>query len=485
MKTKDEYILLKDGRKILLSDILRASPFDLYQTSLHYDICMELSKRRTTAVVEQQLLTNLYALKSRLVRSATALSVYISNCDSRVVEFCVSSKLLALLNPTLTKDSIIRDWRGKEPDYLDKSQGVLLLVKAIVHRVFRLMPRMPRRRVAHDVLVRGWVEVTSKMYENEVRQGIVLIYPFALNFLRQLKFVAWCSREKICFEFSGLPYSITKIAMQLVSGVPCDQILLNAERTANRQHGQELLRRKPKVIFTSDEFETGAFLLYERLVAAGVRVVNTAHGVGQYCPNICYSEFRVISDSQSRFYRVRNPLVKYSLLPTSNLRIDGVDHYKISRKKPLALVLVHQPFEASALHAEDNAMRFLDETLFAASRKYSVNYFVKMHPNHRTEIFRPNRSELKGQAVYEWRDLNKFRLIFVTVNSSVVLDVRGLGPVLVYAGASFYPSLYFPEPLLSINESNAESVLEWLMSAENWAHASAVHAGEAISAYGN
>lgn len=480
MKLNNQYIVLKNGKKIKISEILRLSSFDLYQTSLHYDICLGLSKRRASDMVEQRFLMNLYALKSSLVRSATALTAYIYNSNSPVAEFFICSKLLSILNPELTKDVIVHDWHGREPGYLNKSQGLLLLAKAVAHKLFRLMTQISQRRNGGEFLVRGWVEVTPKMYETEVRCGTVLIYPFALNLIRQVKFIAWCSKEKINYELAGLPYSITKIAAQLAVGVSCDLILLDAEKNANRLHGEELLLRQPKAIFTSDEFETAAFLLYEELLASGVRVVNTAHGVGQYCPHICYSEFRVISDSQGRFYKERNPLIKYSLLPASNSRIAGIDQYEMSLEKPLAFVLVHQPFAESGLIAEDIAMRNLDDALLAMSQKLSITYFVKMHPNSNTRFFRMHRNKLKGQAIYDWSDLNKFRLIFVTVNSSVALDVRGLGPALVYAGTSFEPSLYFPEPILCIDESTAESVLESLMSVENWARASAVHAGEMI-----
>lgn len=480
MKPQNEYIVLKDGRKISLPEIVRLSSFDIYQTSLHYNICIGLSRLRGSDLVEQRLLTNLYALKSHLVRSATALSAYVVNANSPVAELCVSSKLLSLLSPDIKGGSIIRRWHGPEPEYLNKSQVVLLLAKAVIHRLFRLIPS---RTIASDVLVRGWVEVTSKMYENEMRQGVVLIYPFALNLVRQLKFIVFCSKKNIRYQFSGIPYSITKIITQLAAGVSTDKILLNAEIFANRKHSDELLRRKPTIIFTSDEFETGAFLLYEKLVTSGVCVVNTAHGVGQYCPYICYTEFRAISDSQSRFYEERNPLIKYSVMLTSKRRIPGMDLYNLSIGKPLAFVLVHQPFEASALYAEGDALRNLDDALFGASKALSVHYFVKLHPNYGDGIFRRNRSDFKGSPVYEWKNLNLFRLIFVTVNSTVFFDVRGLGPMLVYDGATFDPSLYFPKPYLSIDESNVSAVLKNLISIESWTHASAVHAGEAFKAH--
>jgi hypothetical protein len=480
MNLKNQYILLIDGEKIFLSEVLRLSSFDLYQTSLHFDVSQKLAKYCATDIVEQRLLTNLFALKSSLARSATALTAYIENSHLAVAEFCISSKLLSLLNPKLTKNSIVHDWSGKEPEYIDLSHGILLLLKAIAHNFFRLLSRVSRRHGARDILVRAWVEVTPKMYQNEVCQGIVLIYPFALNFKRQLKFIIWCSKCAIRYEFSGLPYSISKIFVQLVKKIPCYQILLSAEKNANLQHCEELLKQGPKSIFTSDEFEIGAFLLYEKLVATGVSVVNTAHGVGQYCPYICYSEFRVISNYQSLFYRERNSSVKYSLLPPSNLRVAGIDRYELSLSKPLAFVLVHQPFKESGLTAEDFAMNYLDETLCDVSRELSVNYFIKMHPNYSDGVFWKRKSIFKGQAVYKWSDVNDFRLVFITVNSSVVLDVRGLGPALVYAGATFAPSLYFPEPIFSINKSNAELVLKSLISIENWVQASSLHAGEMV-----
>jgi hypothetical protein len=308
-----------------------------------------------------------------------------------------------------------------------------------------------------------------------------LIYPFALNWLRQAKFVYWCSKSSISYRLAGLPYSMTKIIFQLTTGLPCDLVCMNAEKYASLLHGEELLRMRPNVIFTSDEFEISSFCLYEKLLNVGVRVINTAHGVGQYSPNICYSEFRVISGSQMDFYRNRNPSISYVLLPISNSRLSGLDRYDMSVEKPLALVLVHQPFEESGLIAEDLAMRRMDEVLYSWSRKSLITYFVKMHPNFKAGLFGCSNNRLKGRIILNWNELSSYRLIFFTINSSVVLDARGLGPALVYDGPTFKPSLYFPEPIRYVNELTAEAILNNLIPIENWIGASVLHAGEAIS----
>lgn len=480
MNPINEYVTLKGQQKISVSEILRVTSFDVYQTDIHYDICSELARRRGSDLVEQRLLTNIYALKSNLARSATALSAYVLNANLPVVELCVNSKLLSLLSSEIKGTSVIKRWSRPEPDYVHKSHLILLLAKAAAHRFFRLISSRP---VADDVLVRGWVEVTSKMYENEMRRGVVLIYPFALNIFRQLKFIAYCKKNKLRYQLAGIPYPVIKIIKQFLARVPSDRILMQAEIVANRAHAKELSSRKPAVVFTSDEYETGAFLLYEELVASGVHIVNTAHGVGQYCPYICYTEFRVISDSQSGFYRERNPSIKYDVMPISERQIPGIDSYQLSKDKPLAFVLVHQPFEASALYAEDDAMRSLDNVLFDQSNLLSVRYFIKLHPNYRRGIFRRNNRDFKGDLIHEWKDLNSFRLIFITVNSTVFFDVRGLGPILVYGGATFDPSLYFPKPYLCIDEFNASEVLDSLISVESWNLASALHALKIVPAH--
>jgi hypothetical protein len=136
-------------------------------------------------------------------------------------------------------------------------------------------------------------------------------------------------------------------------------------------------------------------------------------------------------------------------------------------------VLIHQPFEASALKAEEAVQWVLDAELARLAHVLSLKYLIKMHPNSRKQR---NRVAFQGEAIYDWAILDEFRPIFVTINSTVFFDARGVAPVLVFDGPTFEPSLYFTPPIMTLNLQNAELVLRSLLSEDAWQQAAAFHA---------
>lgn len=460
-----------------LAEIIKFSPRHLYQTDQHYETCQKMAHLRSENIEERQVLTNLYAMKSQFARSVTALNHYIDTNQLPVTELHLSSGMLDFVGHRINKETVIQCPIEQQDEYIDKSHVLLLLAKAFAHRLFRLIPS---RRIESNVIVRGWVEVTLKMYESETHQAVLLIYPFAYNLFRQLKFLLHCRKVAIKFEFAGLPYPITKIITQYIAGVPCDKILANAERVANQCHGVELMLRNPKELYTSDEFESGSFVLYKHLVSEGVRIVNTAHGIGQFCPYICYSEFRLLSASQLSFYEKRNSSIEYTLLKPAHKSALGLPHYKLSEGMEPAVILVHQSFAESGMYIEDIEQSRLDVELSKICEKLGVKYFIKMHPNFNpSPIFR-KKDKYRGEKIIAWNQLNGFRPIFITINSTVFLEVRGIAPILLYEGSIFDPSVYFGSEYEGATEANLREKIQRLVVPKNWVFSAAMHAGEKV-----
>lgn len=472
-----EYVVEASGERVLVADIVRMTSFDLYQNAIHYDICNAMAARAHEDPTLRKVLENIYALKSRRARAASALSAYFSARPARPRALHVDPGVRSLLRPSLVEGVEVLPWRGHEPQSVDARHVLLLIAKAALHRMFRWFTR---KRTPGGSVVRAWVEVTAKMYAAETREERVLIYPFALNFVRQLRFIGWCHRSSIDASLAGLPYRLGRIVAMWLKGVPRDLILAHAETDAARDYAAELLRNPPQSLFTSDEFETASFVLYDPLIAAGVRVINTAHGVGNYCPHINYSEFRVLSESQATFYSQRNPAIEYTGLDVTHGRLASLPPYRESLPKPPMLVLIHQPFEDSRLDAEAAAQRRLDATLHGVAAALSIGYGVKMHPNHRSSRLKGAPSKWRGEQIYDWSDLARFRPIFVTINSTAFFDVQGSAPVLVYEAPTFEPALYFPTPFSGVTLANAEASVRALLAPEAWARAAAAHAGETI-----
>lgn len=470
MKLPTEYVLHVDGHIQSLDEIVRNTSFDLYQTALHYEICHYLALRRSADPIVRKVLENLYALKSSAARKATALVAYLQRTKVPVQSLCISPSVRDMLPINYVEEVCFKQWEGPVEPLIGWDHVRLLLVKALIHRLFRLLTW---RIEAASTFVRAWVDVTASIYPREVRHSAVLVYPFALNIVRQIRFIRWCRREGISASLCGLPYSPLRILAGLLRRLPNDLLLAQAEVRANSLHGQELLESKPCQLLTSDEFETASFVLYRPLIEAGIEVINTAHGVGNYCPHIGYTEFRVLTPSQGAFYAERNPAIRYTILPTEFHKIEELPHYMNAAGKPVALVLIHQSFELSSLKAEEAVQVRIDKELARVARVFGVQYYIKMHPNSRNGLA---SRFFHGEAIYDWTKLKVFRPIFVTINSTVFFDARGVAPVLVYSGPTFEPSLYFPLSVSTFTLENVESVLSSLLPDDAWLRAAACHA---------
>lgn len=468
-----ESVLHADGRRVSLEEITRDTSFDLYQTELHYDICRAFAERRSDDSVTRKVLENLYALKSNTARKATALVAYAQRAAVPLQAVCLNTCVREMLPQGWGHGVRFEHWSGAPEPLISWRHVVLLFAKALLHRLFRLLAR---RAEGGDTLVRAWVEVSAAIYPDEVRQGQVLVYPFAMNVMRQLRFLRWCRLEGIRASLAGMPYSLAAITAGLLRRQPNDLLLAQAEMRANAFHAQELLARRPRQLLTSDEFETASLAMYQPLLAAGVHVVNSAHGVGNYCPHIAYSEFRVLTAAQSNFYVKRNPGIRYISLANERHHIKGLSPYIRQRGKPVALVLIHQPFEVSPLKAEEAVQWALDAELARLAQLLCLKYLIKLHPNSRKPCCGVARRAFQGEVLYHWAALDSFRPIFVTINSTVFFDARGVAPVLVFAGPTFEPSLYFTPPIMSLTLQNAEAVLRSLLPEDAWQQAAAFHA---------
>lgn len=468
-----EHILLADGSRVLLDEILLGTSFDLYQTAEHYDICLRAARSESSDPMVQKVLANLFALKSTTARKATALAAFFRRAEPRIEAISVAPGVRAMLPDCVVEGVRFETWRGPDESHIAWNHVVLLLCKAVLHRLFRLYPGAPERGAT---LLRTWVEVSASLYPDALLTGEVLIYPFALNVRRQWRFYRWCRQKKLNMRLAGLPYRPLQILSDIVSRRPNHMILARAEVSANASHALELLEHVPREVLTSDEFETGSLALHQVLLAAGVEVINTAHGVGNYCPFVAYSRFRVLSRSQSTFYAQRNPAIAFDLIPNDSHKLDGLPPYSASSGKPLAVVLVHQSFELTQLVAEGRAQKRIDVLLAQLAAQLGFKYLIKMHPNSRRPKGDGKFGAFAGEPIYDWSSLASFRPVFVTINSTVFLDVRGIAPALAYAGPTFDPRLYFPSPVMTFTSENIESILRHLSDNGNWLSAAAFHA---------
>lgn len=470
----EEYILHKNGNIKLVIDIVNETSNDLYQSQLHYNICKNIARSRVSTLDLQKILENIYALKSKSVRKATAIIAYVQRCDNDILNIKVNGTTKNILrNFSNTKLNYIGH-KPEEHNYIELEYVKLLLIKALIHKLYRFCSKKYFLKNTGKSILRAWVDVSAELYPNEIRSSSVLIYPFALNFVRQFRFILWCHQAKINFSLYGLSYSLYTIFSKIINRTPNDILIAEIEFKANSSHSKELANANFSKIYTSDEFEVASFVLYRDLVACGAEIVNSAHGVGNYCAHIEYSLFRAITSSQINFYKINNPNIKYNLLCSKMRTIKGLNHYKFSLNKDAAIVLIHQPFDESGLIAEHNALHLLHIELERVAKALSIHYVVKLHPNTKKNFFLKNNQYFN--ITNTWSDIAFLRPIFITINSTVFFDTRGLGPIIVYSPPTFDPSLYYSPPFTTFALSETEKLIKSLVSIPNWLSASAMHA---------
>ncbi len=118
----------------------------------------------------------------------------------------------------------------------------------------------------------------------------------------------------------------------------------------------------------------------------------------------------------------------------------------------------------------------LDAELARLAHVLCLQYCIKLHPNSRKPRNGFARRAFQGKGVYDWAALDGFRPIFVTINSTVFFDARGVAPVLVFAGPTFEPSLYFTPPIMTLTLQDAEAVVRSLLPEDAWQQAASFHA---------
>jgi len=464
-----EYVLLEDGRRFSLDELRSRYSLSIFQVEHFYAVCEFMAAREALSPIEHKALVNLYALKSSRIRNLAALAYFLqTEADSckRVAVHEDGIEILQAFVPEQSHERVsLGPWRAS---YITRPTVLFIVFKVVLHRLFRLFDRAsgPSRS-----MVRGWVDVTASMYGQEMADSRVRLYPFPYGVLRQWRFLRDCRRRGLDVALSGLPYGALKVLRMLLSWQPSARLVVAAEVQAYQRYASELLAQGVKRVYTSDEFEIAAVALYQTLLAQGVSVVNTAHGVGFYAPYVAYSEFRGVNFAQADFYRLRCPSLQPKVRAGKNTRL-GLGTVDEVRELPPSIVLIDQNFADFHCMAEAQALSRIRESLERLSVDCAVPLFVKVHPNSKDEQF-----ERPGQAILArtWEMLAGFRPIFVTVNSTAWYDVQGYGPVLVCDERSFFPEIYFGSDLERFRLEDLESRVQPLFDPARWYDAAKCH----------
>ena len=456
-RTDFGFLELKDGSRQSLAQLLNQVPSNLFETELHVRTCEAIAAHRLRGRFVRRTYINILYLRSVRARQLTALIHLVKTGTVSATRLLINSSdagLATLFPGTLQVVPI----PGSPQPYIDFPQVRSLLLKSIAHRLFRLFSRSsPRTPVSRAI--RAWVDVSEVLYAKEWASATVLIYPFPLNPLRQVRFLWSCIRKPVNFRLSGLPFRFRDVLACCISPPTRDRRVLIAEMRAFRTHAVELASSGFAEIMTTDEFEPASWAMYDRLQKLGIRSVNSAHGIGMYSPHIGYNEFRVINDVQRLFYQVRNPATLYVLQKMNHsahtLTLPAPGH------RP-SLVYIHGYTHSRGYEPElqDRVLEFLRQL-----QQSGWQVFIKLHPNTSGRGKTALAKKFKLPLVTRLSELDGHCVIFVNLLSTCYYDFSARGVFVFVNDALFDASTHFGNGLPSRTLDAIAPLLESLCDA--------------------
>ncbi|CCF20870.1 protein of unknown function [Pseudorhizobium banfieldiae] len=434
MTARSVIVRFADGRSVDGWSLREELSADVFQRQAHYDLAGAYAQAICTSPGVEPVLHNLLALKSPLIRDVSAALFVFERDPEAVTELQVAPNISAVLRRFRPQMPIVEN-QSLNAELVSRRAALTTAAKAIAHRLYRM-----RRRpyVGGKAVVRAWVEVTLKMYAREVKNAQVRVFPFPLNRHRQKEFLDELRRQRIDWTRDGLPYRLSSAAGLIAAGGN-DRALAMAkfERDAFVDFASEVVRSGAGPVFTSDEFELGAVAAGQAFRVAGLHYVNSAHGVGFYCPRTAYSHFRYLTASQREFYGRSSPETQFVPRQTANFVLAEPPSPTNGRA---SVVFVHQDFRGAGLPAEADVEEQIMERLDALKLPAHVSKYVKVHPN-------ANPQHLSGRlrdcsVATEWNHIEFGRCLFLMINSTAFYDLIGAGDIAVFKDVSFSPELY-------------------------------------------
>lgn len=448
---------LGDGRWVDAASLRRELSADIFQRQAHYDLTGAFARMSGVPDDVEPVLHNLLAMKSPLLRDVSAALFLVDHDPKGVREMRVSPDIAKVLRG-FAPHAPITEQAGMDAELITRKTALTTVAKAIAHRLYRVR-RKPY--AAGRAVIRAWVDVTLKMYAMEASTAQVRVFPFPLNRRRQRSFVDELKRRRIEWTRDGLPYRLSAIPRLFMVGRDrLPQAIAQFEQQAFVDFASEVGRSGAGPIYTSDEFEVGSVAAGQSFRKTGIGYINSAHGVGFYCPRTAYSQFRYLTESQRDFYSSASPGTEFVRRTTSNFVLARPPSRDTDR---LSVVFVHQDFESAGLVAEARVEREIMTSLDTMDLPTHVSRYVKIHPNADLQPFQSKVEACKIATA--WDDIGTGKFLFLIINSTAFYDLVGAGDVAIFKKFSFYPEIYLEGTYRCFNLDTLTTMIEaWVES---------------------
>lgn len=456
-------IVFADGRQLPLATLADHVSASLFQTDLHYDVCEAVARMAVQEPGVVAVLHNLLALKSRVLMGVTAL---LSDADidrSAISHVALTPEIGQAVGGRLTTAGLAVQIVDAPEALVPRSVAVAFAMKVLMHRLYRLISKPLSPGVP---VVRAWVEVTEVMYADLFPVAQIRLYPFSYGLGRQLAFARSLARRRFNWSFDGVPYRWRDLLVALASARRRHVALARAECRAYTCFGDALLRAGVREVYSSDEYEVGAVAAGERLRAGGAAYVNTAHGIGLYSPKVAYTRFDYLNRYQADFYGRSSPGMELRKRRTANSRLP-FERVELEAGDSVAIVYVHQNFEAYQLPSEIAAQERIMRALADAAAALDVAAVVKLHPNMPQERFKAQLPP-RLRVAARWDELRGTRPVFLTIYSTAYYELAPVAPVLVYSAPTYNPGVYLDGQFQTFTDQDLVQNVARLLDRDCW-----------------
>jgi hypothetical protein len=318
------------------------------------------------------------------------------------------------------------------------------LLKVCVHWIFHLVglvtgPFFPHRQAR--IFRKCYVDDVENVFDPDERDVVRFIFPFPLGMRRQLKYIAFLVRGGYRFRIAGYPYGIVDLLRFLRRRDVGS--LERLEARAQVRLGLTI-RRQPnwEKIQLSDEFDICSLDFVGALRRPGLKVINSAHGVGKYFPVHAYDEFHVLMQKQIDYYKGLWPC-RYMI--TSLLSSQKTDMnapvQPAAASGDIQFVFVSQ----TSASAGDYLDRCETEVLGALAERFGatagIDLYIKSHPNRAKPLDLAGFKNLGSLSDLRSPD----RTIFVSFYSTSHIDPAFKGTRLLLSYGLIRPGIAFDD----------------------------------------
>lgn len=373
----DNLIIFKNQKSYNPFDLLEIVPESIFLTQTHIKVCEHIALLNGFSGNMKKVYINILVKHSQKAKIITAL-IFLSEkygLESINATFLTKEIFENFLN---TKEIYFKYQKFMPCKFINKSQYKKLIVKYFTHKLYRIF----FFKKSSKNIVRSWVEISEEMYKNEYKNNtLVLIYPFYLNIKRHFKYIRYCKKNRYNFSLAGIPYSFVNLIKSIFK-TKNDYFYVKFEHDGFLKHSEEIISLGVKKIYTSDEFEAGAYVMYKNLHQRNILSYNTAHGMSYGCPYLYYSSFQVYNKSQKKYYSFKSEYVNYIVRERKNINIDK-NLIDLENKYNIAVVYLEANFKKLNMKYESNLELEIIKVLKDIKISHNqVDIYIKLHPNN-------------------------------------------------------------------------------------------------------